>query len=203
MQPLIGWTPRRTVGFRRFGGDMGWLAGVGALMGVSWAVSGAEFWTGGANICLRPARFRSGGRSSPVEPGQALHVVGEIGEADLGGCGGALPLIPNTPPPHRRVAEQNANPPTQERALGGRRHVQNVKWRGFTKCRAADCPRSLRHSSAEGKKHREALTQCHHLRGRQSAQSRRSYSTGRHPTARRTRPTSVGRPHPPRRWHST
>ena len=96
LQPLIGWTPRRTVGFRRFGGDMGWLAGVGALMGVSWAVSGAEFWTGGANICLRPARFRSGGRSSPVEPGQALHVVGEIGEADLGGGPGALPLIPNT-----------------------------------------------------------------------------------------------------------
>jgi hypothetical protein len=27
------WTPRRTVGFRRFGGDMGWLAGVGALIG--------------------------------------------------------------------------------------------------------------------------------------------------------------------------
>ena len=64
---------------------MGWLAGVGALMGVSWAVSGAEFWAGGANICLRPARFRSGGRSSPVEPGQALHVMGEIGKADLGG----------------------------------------------------------------------------------------------------------------------
>ncbi|MCA7118403.1 MAG: hypothetical protein LGL72_03145 [Acidibrevibacterium sp.] len=37
-----------------------------------------------------PARFRSGGRSSPVEPGQALHVVGEIGEADLGGCGGRI-----------------------------------------------------------------------------------------------------------------
>ena len=78
-------TSKNRVGFRRFGGDMGWLAGVGALMGVSLAVPGAEFWTGGANICLRPARFRSGGRSSPVEPGQALHVVGEIGEADLGG----------------------------------------------------------------------------------------------------------------------
>jgi hypothetical protein len=31
-------------------------------------------------------------------------------------------IIPNTPPPHRRVAEQNGNPPAQERAisLGGR-----------------------------------------------------------------------------------
>ena len=85
---------------------MGWLAGVGALMRVSLAVPGAEFWTGGANICLRPARFRSGGRSSPVEPGQALHVVGEIGEADLGGGPGDVRI------PMKSAMHSNLKPAT-------------------------------------------------------------------------------------------
>ena len=79
-------------------------------------MSGAEFWTGGANICLRPARFRSGGRSSPIEPGQALHVVGEIGEADLGGGPGLQP--PTVDPPPRRLLS-GAEAHSDERSSSG------------------------------------------------------------------------------------
>lgn len=54
--------------------------GFGALKG---GVSGPVFWFSSPERRLAPVLLLCG-RTSPLEPGEALEVIGEVGHADLG-----------------------------------------------------------------------------------------------------------------------